>query len=449
MIIILKNTLLYLIVLLVLTNCSSIKKLDFLGISKNNDIKKIEGKRIGISILQKELKVNKEASQTPITLEAPLKNLEWSNKGKNNYAAPENLFINKNIKFLWKKDIGDGEGSYNKIFAQPVGNKDFLFVLDSEGKIVSINIQNGDIVWENNIFPDEESINTNIDGGLALHGNDLIASTSYGEIIKLNSINGAIEWKKHIVAPVQGAPSIFNNFIYQMTVSNELFVLDVNTGNEIWRYDGSLVSAIANGAASPIADSNLVIFPSNTGELIALDATTGSLLWSTNLVVDGAISGTLELTDIDSGPVMHKGLIYASSLSGKFAVLDSISGGLIWELPVKTSNNPIINGNAVFIISNDGRLINSFSNNGDVRWISDISREIEIEDKNAPLCSAPLLAQDDIWLVCQDGKVFKINSNDGKYYNIFTLDTPSFISPIVINGTMIFYTEDAELIAYR
>ncbi|MDB9761927.1 PQQ-like beta-propeller repeat protein [Alphaproteobacteria bacterium] len=449
MIIILKNTLLYLIILLVLTNCSSIKKLDFLGISSDDKITKIEGKRLSISISQKELKVNKEASQTPITLEDPLNNLVWSNKGKNNYAAPENLFINKNIKVLWKKDIGDGSGSYNKIFAQPVGNKDFLFVLDAEGKIVCVNIKNGDIIWESDIFPDAESINTNIDGGLALSENDLIASTSYGEIIKLNSKDGSIVWKKNISAPVQGAPSIFNNFIYQMTIANELFVIDINTGNEIWRYDATLVSAVANGAASPIVDSNLVIFPSNTGELIALDAVTGSLLWSTNLVVNGAISGTLELTDIDSGPVMYKGLIYASSLSGKFAVLDSSSGGLIWELPIKTSNNPVINGNAVFILSNDGRLINTSTNNGNIRWIANIYEEIEIDDEGAPLCSAPLLAKNNIWLVCQDGKVFKVNSNDGKYYNIFTLDSPSFISPIVINGTMIFYTEDAEVIAYR
>ena len=449
MIIIIKKTLLYLIVFLVVTNCSTIKKYDFTGLSSPIVEEKMGGKRLDISVSQKKLKVDKEASQLPITLEKPLKNISWNNKGKNNYAAPENLFINNTLQFLWKKDIGDGAGSYNKIYTQPVGNKDFLFVLDSEGKIVCINIRTGDIIWENNIFPDEESINTNIDGGLALNGNDLLASTSYGEIVKLNAIDGIIIWKKNIEAPVQGAPSIFNNFVYQMTIVNELFVIDINTGKEVWRYDASLVSAIANGASSPVVDSNLVIFPSNTGELIALDSKTGSLVWSTNLVIAGAISGTLELTDIDSGPVMHKGLIYSSSLSGKFAVIDSISGGLIWEVPIKTSNNPIINGNAVFIVSNDGNLINLFNNNGSVRWIADISKEIDVNAKDAPLCSGPLLAQDNIFLVCQDGKVFKVDSNNGKYTNIFTLDSPSFISPIIINGTMIFYTEDAEVIAYR
>jgi len=444
-----KNIPPYLIIFLFINSCSSIKELDFLDLMPTSDEKTIDGKRLDISVTQKELKVDLDASQLLISLEEPLKNVDWNKKAKNNYNLPENLFLNENINFLWKNDIGDGSGSYNKIFTQPVGNKDYLFVLDSEGMLVCINIKNGDIVWENNVFPNDESINTNIDGGLALSENSLIVSTSYGEIIKLNTKDGSIEWKKNILSPVQGGPTIFNGFIYQMSVSNELFVMDINSGSEIWRFDASIVSAIANGASSPIVDSNLVIFPSNTGELIALDSGTGSLIWSTSLVIEGAISGTLELTDIDAGPVMHKGLLYSSSLSGKFAVIDSISGGLIWEVPIKTSNNPIINGDAVFILSNSGILVNLFSDTGAVRWITDFSKEVQIDSKDAPLCSAPLLAQDAIWFICQDGKVFKVNSNDGKYNNIFTLDSPSYISPIIINGTMIFYTEDAEIIAYR
>ena len=444
-----KNILPYLITILFINSCSSVKELDVLGLFTESEEEVLKGKRLDVSVNQKELKVDKEASQLVISLEDSQKNLDWNMKGKNNYNSPENLFVSEDIKFLWQKDIGYGSGSYNKIFTQPVGNKDYLFVLDSEGKIVCINIKNGDIIWDNNIFPDDESINTNIDGGLALRGSELVVSTSYGEIIKLNIIDGSIKWKKSIFSPAQGSPTIFNNYIYQMSVSNELFVIDINTGNEIWRYDASIVSAVANGASSPIVDSNLVIFPSNTGELIALNAATGSLVWSTSLVLEGAISGSLELTDIDAGPVMYKGLVYSSSLSGKFAAVDSISGGLIWEIPIKTSNNPIINGDAIFILSNSGRLVNLFSKTGEVRWITDINKEVLIDAKGAPLCSAPLLAQDAIWVVCQDGKVFKVDSNDGKYNNVFTLDSPSYISPIIINGTMIFYTEDAEIIVYR
>ena len=257
----------------------------------------------------------------------------------------------------------------------------------------------------------------------------LIVSSSYGEIIKINIKEQKIEWKKNIHKPVQGAPSIYNNFIYQMTVNNELLVININTGEEIWRYSGSHVSAIANGAVSPAVDSNLVIFPSNTGELIALEAINGSLLWNTSLVIEGAIFGSLELTDIDSGPVVHEGLIYSSSLSGKFAAVDLASGGLIWEKPIKSSNNPVVNGDTIFILRDDGSLINLFKNNGYIRWIANIYEDVDIDNKNTPVCSGPLLASNNIWLVCQDGKVFKVNSNNGKYSNVFTLDSPTYISP--------------------
>ena len=444
----LRLILLYIIVGLFINSCSSLKDLDVFDLYGASNESKIEGKRLDISVSLKEIKVSPDAAKIPVVLDKPVRNSKWAQKGSNNYNSPENLYINENIKFLWKKDIGDGEGTYNKIYTQPVGNESSIYVLDSEGKLVSIDIQNGNIIWEKDVFP-EESINSNIDGGLALVNNNLIFSSSYGEIINFNSITGEIIWKKNIYKPAQGAPTINNDLIYQMTINNELYVLDIFTGAELWRYSASHVSAISNGSSAPAVTSNTVIFPSNTGEILALDALTGSLLWNSSLVIEGSISGTLELTDIDSGPVIHNGLIYTSSLSGRFAVIDLISGTFIWELPIKTSNDPIINGDSVFISSDDGRVINVLKNNGEVRWIANIYETLKVESTGTSLCSTPILANSYIILSCYDGNVFKINSNNGNYEKLFNLGEASFISPIIINGYIIFYTEDAELIVYR
>ena len=83
-------------------NCSTIKELDFLDLYTVDDKKPLEGKRLDISVAQKEIKIDIEASKLPITLEGPVKNSNWSQQGKNNYSAPENLFINDKIEFLWK-----------------------------------------------------------------------------------------------------------------------------------------------------------------------------------------------------------------------------------------------------------------------------------------------------------------------------------------------------------
>ena len=123
MIILFKKTLAYLTIFLVINSCSAIKDLDFLDLSVVDDIQILEGTRVDISASPKEVQVNIEASKLPITLEETLKNSEWNKKGKNNYNAPENMFVNENLELLWKKDVGDGEGTYNKIYTQPVGNE--------------------------------------------------------------------------------------------------------------------------------------------------------------------------------------------------------------------------------------------------------------------------------------------------------------------------------------
>ena len=125
--------------------------------------------------------------------------------------------------------------------------------------------------------------------------------------------------------------------------------------------------------------------------------------------MEGALSGTLELTDIDSGPVIHNDLIFAASLSGVFAAIDVLSGLVVWDIFVKTSSNPLVNGNAVFVISDDGKLINILRNSGKIRWITDLKNYIDedIEEGQAT-CRGPILASNYLWLVCQDNKIFQL-----------------------------------------
>ena len=146
----------YIIIGLLITNCSSVKDLNFLDFGNSSEKKILEGKRIDISTSSKAIQINTDISKIPVDLEEVIKNNDWNQQGKNNLNSPENLFINQEINLLWKKDIGDGEGTYNKIYTQPVGNDSSIYVLDSEGKLVSIDIQNGNIIWEKEVFPEEE-----------------------------------------------------------------------------------------------------------------------------------------------------------------------------------------------------------------------------------------------------------------------------------------------------
>ena len=111
------------------------------------------------------------------------------------------------------------------------------------------------------------------------------------------------------------------------------------------------------------------------------------------------------------------------------------SGSFLWEVPVKTSNDPIVNGNSVFITSDDGRVISLLRSNGEVRWIANIYEAVKKQSDSTPMCSTPLLANNDILLACHDGNVFKIDSNSGEYINIFNL---VICAPEIIGSIGIF-----------
>ena len=431
-----------------------------LNFLKKEEIK-LEGKRYEILDYKRELIVSEEAALVPVMLGDIEKNSSWNQSGRTASHSPGNLFLDENPELIWKTNVGEGDDDYNKLFAQLVSEEGRIFSLDSEGNIFSLNLHSGKKIWEKKIIPEEESINSNIDGGLAIFNGFLIVSTSYGEIICLDARDGKILWKRKIGKPSQGSPTISENKIFQMTVNNDLIVLDLETGKEYWRYSGSYEPAVLNGASSVAIGDNITIFPSNSGELIAFNKDMGSLIWNTELLMYGGISTSRDLNDIDSGPVIDNNLIFAGTFKGRFGAMDYYTGLVIWDIPLQTTQNPVISGNSVFVITDDAVLISMLRYNGEIRWITDL-RSISkrpnhsfwffnssLSSNNKLNCKGPILAANKLWLGCEDGTVLTINTEDGKVSNAFRLPGSNALSPIVVDGIIFFYTKDAQIFAYR
>ena len=69
-------------------------------------------------------------------------------------------------------------------------------------------------------------------------------------VSNLSAKNGKVKWSINNNKPSQGSPAIYENNVYQMTIYNEIFVYDIDTGKEVWRYTASFVSAISNAIFS-------------------------------------------------------------------------------------------------------------------------------------------------------------------------------------------------------
>ena len=373
----------------------------------------LQGKRYDILTFEDKLEVDSESAQISVVLGPIEKNSSWNQLGRTPNNSSGNLFLRDNLQPLWDARVGEGDDGYSILFSNLVSEGGKVFSLDSEGIIFSVDLATGQKLWKKKVVPKEESINSNIDGGIALENGILIVSTSYGEMIALRAEDGSILWKVFLGIPAQGSPAIIENNIFQMTVNNSLIVIDLENGNELWRYAGSYEPAILNGASSPAVDDNIVVFPSNSGELIAFNKNLGSIVWKTGLV--------------------------------------------IWDIPLKTTHNPVISGNSLFVLTEDDVLVNIVRDTGGVRWMKDLKKANEFEESSLfssfksdkTRCNGPILAANKLWISCLDGSIYSIEVNDGSIANIFKISSPIIFPPIVVEGVIMFYTKNARIYAYR
>jgi len=110
------------------------------------------------------------------------------------------------------------------------------------GRIVAANINTGTVAWESLLSPPKGRSDldrlSDIDGALAVVGQDLYATGYQGRMAALASESGQVLWNREISSYV-GVSADWNS-VYSVRDDGEVIALTRTTGNEIWRNDSLL-----------------------------------------------------------------------------------------------------------------------------------------------------------------------------------------------------------------
>ena len=130
-----------------------------------------------------------------------------------------------------------------------------------------------------------------------------------------------------------------------------------------------------------------------------------------------AVQGTTgrlndRVSDSRALPVVHRGLVLASSWSDRTLAINASTGEEIWEVPVGGASTPLVTDNNVFLVSKNGTLHALRRSDGAQIWITEMARKTE--DKRVPNVAyyGPLMA----------GGYLLVGSSEG-YVQFFHVDT--------------------------
>ena len=413
-----------------------------------NDKKLPSGERI--SILDEDNFLTVESVKATLSFPKAYTNQSWSQNGLNSQHIVGNLSSSSLLEEIWSSSFGEGLNKRDIILPSPVVQNSRVFVMDVKGTVSAFNLNNGTLLWKNNLTAKDINIKElkSKASGLAVDNNMLYATTGFGGIYAMDSITGAPKWRKIMESPIRISPTVTPNAVLIQTADNKLYALDKMTGNELWRFGVAHEDTVIAGGANPAfsLEDNIVVAGFSNGEIVVLNATIGTPLWSYALTSNNSVNSSTEINTIGSYPIVENGSIYAISNGNILVSLDVRTGETLWQKEIGSMQNMLLVGDYLFIISNKNILYSVDKNSGDVMWAIDMREQVYDEEENGEVFAhQPLMIDENILLAFSNGKVFKINASKGIITAKTVLDTKIGSNLVVANKKVIAVSNEADV----
>ena len=370
-------------------------------------------------------------------------NPEWAQPGGSASKSYGHLALAENPAKVWTARIA---GSTNRVrlASSPVVGGGKLFAVGTDGTIHAFDKNTGARVWT---FNDQEMTDDQMPsafgGGVSFDAGRLYATNGVGNVEALNADTGEVLWKVKPSGPLRGSPTIAFGQLFVMTQDNQIISLSMNDGSLEWDESGSATQSGVFGVAAPAAGQGTVIAGYSSGELSAYRYENGRTLWSDALARTNISTTVGTITDIDADPIIDSGRVYALGQGGRMAAYELVTGQRIWELNLAGISTPAIAGEWVFTLTDDARLLAISRSNGRVRWISQLRRYRDEDDKKGPIFwTGPVLAGGQLWVASSRGEVWRVSVGEGSATFFADVGQPVSLAPIVADG-MLYVLDDS------
>jgi outer membrane protein assembly factor BamB len=178
-------------------------------------------------------------------------------------------------KELWRTRVS------SEVLARPIIYKNSVVVRTIDGKILSLDIQNGKILWQyQRAIPD-----------LTLRGTSepviardrIFAGLADGRLIAISPDNGEVIWDVALSIPtgrseiqrlvdIDGDAQLYGRVLYAASFQGRVAAIDVDRGQFLWARDFSTHTGV-------ILDEKVLYSSDENGHIWALDRLNGATLW--------------------------------------------------------------------------------------------------------------------------------------------------------------------------
>jgi outer membrane protein assembly factor BamB len=409
------------------------------GIWKDKQKALEDQKNIEKVFLDKEL-VTSEFNQE---LEIDLANIKTNNKiidNKNNFGSQnyEGLF-NKvgNYKFSKLENV-------NQLNFRPIFLDNGLIFFDKKGSIIRFD-NSQKILWKKNHYSKtEKKLKPQLN--FKLSDKDLLVVDSIAKYYSINIDSGEINWSKNSTYPFNSEIKKYKDKFFVVDYKNTLRCYYVDDGSECWNLQTEDSFTISNSKFSLIIIEDMVIFNNSIGDITAVDIETGMITWQLPTQSSSIINETYNFKI--SKLVSDNKSIYFSNNKNEFYSIDVKTGVTNWINDINSNLTPIIIGNLLFTVSNNGYLYVIEKDKGNIIRITDLYINYKIKKRKNINPVGFAIGNSKLFLTNTDGNMIFVDLRLGNITGIEKVTGNLTSKPFIFNQNL-FVIRNGSIVQYN
>lgn len=275
------------------------------------------------------------------------------------------IFVTSGFGFVAALDAITGEEQWRvktdaPVRTPPTAARGFVYLTTNTNEFIALNQETGEKEWSFQSF--EEAARFLSSASPAAAGDLVVAPFSSGELVAFIADSGRAVWNETLVRraslnalatlnDIAGSPVIDRGLVYVVSHGGRLSAIDIRTGQAIW--DVTVASL-----QMPWVAGDFIFIVSIEGELAAISRNDGAIVWVTQLPRfenekkrKGRISW--------AGPVLAGGHLLLASSDKTMVKVSPETGEIVQTKKIDGAVfvSPIVAGEKVFILTEDGKLI--------------------------------------------------------------------------------------------
>jgi len=336
-------------------------------------------------------------------------------------------YLNKiaSFKFLKFNDL-------KKINFKPIFIENELIFFDRKGSIIKYNYA-GKIIWKKNYYSKyEKKLSPKLD--FSISNNNLIVADNVAKVYLLDILSGDLIWSINATYPINSEIIIYKEKFFLIDYENTLKCYYLKDGSECWSLQTEKTFTISESKNSLIINDGRIIFSNSIGDITSVDISTGLIEWQIPTQNNEIINKTynFEISKL----VNDRNFIYFSNNKNQIYSINIKNGIINWTNKVNSTLSPVIVGDYIFAISNNGYLFTIQKNSGNIIKINDIYKIYKKKKRKNIKPIGFVIGNNNIYLTNNNGKIMMIELTTGNIINIQHISKKIISKPFIYNESL-------------